>query len=211
MDLAKQQYEDAKLDADKAFSAWLSISKELSTIRDNEDKKNCQTRLKEAFVVLQDKNKTKSNAASNLSVVKTDELEKKTRRARGKRIKGKDSKGERECKAVIERLTGREFVKVRPSFLFNYITEQNLELDLYNEELKLAVEFNGEQHYKYTPYFHRNKEAYYCGRYRDDMKRRLCDKEGVILISVSYKEKDVETYLSEQIKKLNALEIITHR
>lgn len=201
MEHAKEQFENAKKEADTAFSLWLAIGKELATCV-GERKQECQKRHKEAFATLQEKNKAKSNASANFSAIKAEKMEKRARKSRGKKIKEKDSKGERKCKEVIERLTGKKFVKVRPMFLFNYITEQNLELDMYNEDLKLAVEYNGEQHYEYTPYFHKTKDAYYCGRYRDDMKQRLCEKAGVSLISVSYKEADIEAYLSAQVNLL---------
>ena len=199
MELAKRQYEDAKLESDNAFSSWLAISMELSAIKDAEEKRECQRKLKDAFVILRDKNKTKSNAASNLSTVKTEELEKRAKGSKLNKVTEKDSEGERMCKDIVEKLTGKKFVKVRPSFLFNYITGRNLELDMHNEELKLAIEFNGEHHYKYTPYFHKNKEAYYCGRYRDYMKRIMCEKEGITLISVSYEEENIEKYLSSKL------------
>lgn len=58
------------------------------------------------------------------------------------------------CKKTIEKITKKEFFKVRPTFLKNPETNRNLELDLYNEELKLAIEFNGYQHYNFSPKFH---------------------------------------------------------
>ncbi len=35
----------------------------------------------------------------------------------------------------------------------------NLEIDCYSPKLKLGVEYNGAQHYKFIPHFHKNKEA----------------------------------------------------
>lgn len=98
-----------------------------------------------------------------------------------------ESKGETECRRVIEKLTGKPFPKARPDFLKNGITGgNNLELDCYNPELKMAVEYNGEQHYKYIPHFHRTKDAFYNIKYRDDMKNRLCKENGITLITVPY-------------------------
>ena len=113
----------------------------------------------------------------------------------------KVSKGEAECKRVVEKLFGKPFVKVRPAFLKNSITGSNLELDCYNDELKLAVEYNGEQHYKYVPKFHSSKEAFYNGKYRDDIKARLCRENGVKLIVVPYtvRHQDIESYISQRV------------
>ena len=70
-----------------------------------------------------------------------------------KRGPPKDSRGEIECRKVMESLFGKPFLKTRPKFLFNSVTTENLELDMFNQELMLAVEYNGQQHYKYTPFF----------------------------------------------------------
>lgn len=111
-----------------------------------------------------------------------------------------ESKGELECRTVAERLMGKPFPKARPSFLQNYITSgHNLELDCYNAELGIGIEYNGQQHYHYTPYFHRSKDAFDNIRYRDDLKQRLCDRAGVRLIVVPYTVKDIESYLSQRL------------
>ena len=111
------------------------------------------------------------------------------------------SRGESECKRAIERLTAKSFDKMRPEFLRNVITNSNLELDCYNDELRLAVEYNGEQHYKYVPYFHKTKDAFYNLKYRDDMKRRLCAENGVRLITVPYSVPiyDIERYIQNSL------------
>ena len=116
-----------------------------------------------------------------------------------------DSKGETECRRVLEKLFEKPFPKIRPDMLRNPITEgeNNLELDCYNPELKLAVEYNGIQHYKYVPYFHKTKESFYNQKYRDYVKRDLCKKNGIVLIEVPYtvKVQDIEEYLKKELKK----------
>jgi hypothetical protein len=79
----------------------------------------------------------------------------------------------------------------------------NLEIDCYNPNLKLGVEYNGVQHYKYVPYFHRNNEAFLNQKYRDLIKSQFCKNEGVILIEVPYtvKVKDIESYLISELRK----------
>lgn len=96
------------------------------------------------------------------------------------------SHGEQECRRVLEHLFHRPFPSARPNFLRNPVTGNsfNLELDCFNPELRLAVEYNGVQHYKYTPYFHKTKESFLIQKYRDDMKRRICKEVGVHLIEV---------------------------
>lgn len=117
----------------------------------------------------------------------------------------KESKGEAECRRVLQKIFGRPFLSQRPDFLRNPVTggEFNLELDCYDPELKLAVEYNGIQHYKYVPYFHRNHEHFINQKYRDDMKRRMCKDNGIILIEVPYTIKipDIEQYIINACKK----------
>lgn len=113
----------------------------------------------------------------------------------------RDSSGEMECRRVAEMLTGKPFPKKRPDFLKNTITDGNLEIDCYCDELKLGIEYNGAQHYKYIPYFHSSKDAFYNTKYRDDMKGRLCALNGVKLIIVPYTVavNDIEAYLRERM------------
>ena len=82
----------------------------------------------------------------------------------------------------------KPFNKERPNFLRNPVTggDFNLELDCFDAELKIAVEYNGIQHYKYIPFFHKNKEAFLNQKYRDDMKRRICKEKGILLIEVPH-------------------------
>lgn len=119
-----------------------------------------------------------------------------------------DSKGEIECRKVLQDIFKRPFNKIRPEFLRNTVTGQhNLELDCYNNELKIAVEYNGIQHYKYTPFFHKNNEAFLNQKYRDYMKRQLCKENGITLIEVPYTVKlsDIRSYIINQLKLKNKL------
>lgn len=115
-----------------------------------------------------------------------------------------ESKGEIECRRVLEKIFNKPFNKARPNFLNNPVTggNFNLELDCFEEELGIAVEYNGAQHYKYTPYFHKNNEAFLNQKYRDDMKRRMCKDNNIILIEVPYTVKidDIEGFLRQELK-----------
>ena len=117
-----------------------------------------------------------------------------------------ESKGETECRKVLEEIFGYSFAKHRPDFLRNPVTSNgidsnNLELDCFNSNLKLAVEYNGVQHYKYIPYFHKNKEAFQNQKYRDYMKRDICEKNGITLIEVPYtvKIQDIKSFLLSKL------------
>lgn len=107
-----------------------------------------------------------------------------------------ESKGETECRRVLQHIFNRPFNKARPDFLRNEVTGNNfnLELDCFNEELNLAVEYNGIQHYKYTPYFHKSYEHFLNQKYRDYMKRTMCKEAGITLIEVPYSVKIQDIY-----------------
>ena len=113
-----------------------------------------------------------------------------------------DSKLELQAKFILENIFKQPFVKVRPDFLRNDVTGYNLELDLYNHNLKLAVEINGDQHYKFIPFFHRNKDAFTKQRYRDEMKKWKCQQAGITLIDVPYSvgEKGLKPYLVKRLR-----------
>lgn len=118
----------------------------------------------------------------------------------------RESKGETECRRVLEYLFKRPFGKERPDFLRNPVTNGsfNLELDCYNRDLQIAVEYNGEQHYKYIPFFHRNKDSFTNQKYRDELKRRMCRDNGVVLIEVPYtiKLEGIKEYLEKELRKV---------
>lgn len=119
--------------------------------------------------------------------------------------KNKDSKGEIECRRVLEYIFNVPFEKARPDMLNNPVTggNFNLELDCYNPKLKLAVEFQGQQHYKYTPFFHKNQEAFMNQKYRDELKRRMCKDNMITLIEVPYtvKLENIKDYLLKELFK----------
>ena len=122
------------------------------------------------------------------------------------KVKG-ESKGETLCRSLACKIFGRPFVKMRPDFLRNQVTDKNLELDIFNEELRVAIEFNGEQHYKYIPFFHKNYEAFMNQRYRDEIKKMLCKQHGIHLIEISYEMQpmDIETKIKLEAYRLGLL------
>jgi hypothetical protein len=100
----------------------------------------------------------------------------------------------------LEGYFGKPFIRVRPDFLRNHVVSgKNLEIDCYNDELKLAVEFQGRQHYQFIPHFHKNKGTYHNQLYRDELKREKCRQNGVKLIEVPWNV-NVGTYLEEQLR-----------
>lgn len=98
----------------------------------------------------------------------------------------KCSKGEMMCKVTLEKIYGVPFRNTRPDFLKNPETNHNLELDCYNEDLKIAVEYNGPQHYKWPNKCHDNIEQFEKQVNHDKLKHEMCLLNGVHLIEVPY-------------------------
>jgi hypothetical protein len=117
---------------------------------------------------------------------------------------GKKSKGEKECCRVLEEVFGKPFFTVRPNFLKNPETGKNLELDCFNPELKLAVEYNGIQHYKYPNFTGMSEEAFKAQLRRDLFKKEMCREKGITLIIVPYTIRltEIEYYLIEKLQKI---------
>ena len=97
-----------------------------------------------------------------------------------------ESKGEQETRAALFRLFGKPFIKIRPSFIVNPETKRRLELDCYNAELRLGVEYNGSQHSEYPNPFHRTFAEFQAQQRRDDYKAAACEAHGVCLINVPH-------------------------
>lgn len=79
-----------------------------------------------------------------------------------------------------------KFIKVRPDWLKNPATGKNLELDLFCEELMIAVEYNGEQHYVFPHYYNKTEEEFLKSQTRDKLKEEICTKRNICLIRVPY-------------------------
>jgi hypothetical protein len=117
----------------------------------------------------------------------------------------KKSKGEILCKKAIEEIYEKPFYCVRPNFLKNPETGRNLELDLYNDELKIAIEYSGSQHYKWPNNYHKTYDEFISQVRRDQYKINVCDANGIYLITVPYNvpneyesiKKYIEYYLPE--------------
>jgi hypothetical protein len=109
-------------------------------------------------------------------------------------------KTEYKCISILENISGFKFDKCKPKFL------KGLELDGYNTELNLAIEYNGIQHYKYTFHFHRNGLIDFNKIKENDIKKRnLCKINGVYLIIVPYWIKNFENYLRDEYLKFEFL------
>jgi hypothetical protein len=109
-----------------------------------------------------------------------------------------ESKGERECRRVLETYFGKPFPNVRPAWLTNPKTGKRLEIDCLNESIGIGIEYDGIQHYKNVTLFGNNIENQ---RELDLLKEKLCYLRGIILIRVPccVKIEDIERYIKMRI------------
>lgn len=121
-----------------------------------------------------------------------------------------ESLGEQICRNHLENRLKTTFVNKRPNFLKNDVTNRNLELDCYSEKLKLALEYNGKQHYEFIPKFHNTRADFFNQKYRDDIKKRLCMENGIDLIEVPYtvSHEDIPMYIDQALEKLGKIKLI---
>lgn len=89
-------------------------------------------------------------------------------------------KSEEACRHIFQTLVRQSFVCRRPAFL------SHLELDGYCKTHELAFEYNGIQHYRYTPFFHPTLADFHRQLERDELKQRLCQRHGLILMTIPH-------------------------
>lgn len=112
------------------------------------------------------------------------------------------------CRSVMERLTGHKFPSCWPEWMKRPTTKRGLQLDGYCEELKVAFEHDGHQHYTWPNSFHKTKDEYNKQVERDTLKEGYCKIQGVHLIRVraDMPLDDIEAYL---VKRLDEYHIST--
>jgi nitrogen regulatory protein PII-like uncharacterized protein len=84
---------------------------------------------------------------------------------------------------------------IRPGWLQTKRGER-LELDLFIEELEVAIEVNGIQHYEFNAFFHGDYKGFESQKRRDSSKENLCKNKGVTLFSV-YDQESLEDAIKE--------------
>lgn len=116
----------------------------------------------------------------------------------------KEYKSEKLCREIMEEILNVKFQKERPKFL------GRLELDGYNEDEKLAFEYNGKQHDVHIPFFHKTEQQFLDQQERDIRKRRICINQGIKLITIPYKysylnPKRLRNFIIQELEKLDVI------
>lgn len=113
------------------------------------------------------------------------------------------------ARKCIEDYFGVPFPKKRPGWL------QGLELDCYNEEKCIALEYNGRQHEQYIDVFYQSREEFEQRKQNDTLKKTLCEQQGVYLIVVphdfTYLKPDVmKEFIFNTLDKKGMCRVVNH-
>jgi hypothetical protein len=78
-----------------------------------------------------------------------------------------------------------------------------LQLDLYFPDIKLALEFEGDQHNTYIKYYHKTKQAFYYLQECDKVKADICKQRGITLMKIPYSMTMTVTTMEDLLKNAN--------
>lgn len=96
-------------------------------------------------------------------------------------------KAERACKAIFEYIYKAPFPKIKPVWLMSpHDTNRRLELDGYNEDLKIAFEYNGRQHYEIIKSWQVTADAFKRQQANDSEKLKKCLERNIELYVIPY-------------------------
>tara|TARA_A100001201_G_scaffold128629_1_gene113732 strand:+ start:5934 stop:6356 length:423 start_codon:yes stop_codon:yes gene_type:complete len=65
-----------------------------------------------------------------------------------------------------------------------------LYLDFYIPQIMMAIEVHGQQHYEYTPFFHKNKADFAIAKAKDEDKISWCELNKIDIIVLKYSDTD---------------------
>lgn len=115
-------------------------------------------------------------------------------------------KNEKRCRAILEKIYGCDFPTVRPSWLKNPATKRNLELDCYNHDLRIGLEYSPDSSHTTVGSFHKTKESLIYQIRKDQWKANQCKKLGITLITVpSWATSDLKGYITRKLSEVGKL------
>jgi hypothetical protein len=92
---------------------------------------------------------------------------------------------ESKCREIFELLFNKPFLNDKYNWLISPKGKW-MELDGYNDNLKIAFEYNGIQHYKLHKRFHKGLISLNYIKKCDAIKEDICKQKGIILIKIPY-------------------------
>ena len=104
------------------------------------------------------------------------------------------SLSEKLFRIIIEKFFNCEFPSCRPEWLKNKYGNR-LQIDGYNEELKIGFEYQGEQHFIFSSHFYKTIEKFERNKQNDRTKKKILSNKNIFMFYPTYKLKK-ENYLS---------------
>ncbi len=115
---------------------------------------------------------------------------------------------EKYCREIFEEIYEVKFNTSYPSFL-KLGARKQLELDGFNEDLEIAFEYNGKQHYKHVKFFH-TEEKFKQQQDYDKIKIEKCKENNIYLIIIPYQYKTSESIKEFIISELNDRDLLPY-
>jgi len=81
---------------------------------------------------------------------------------------------------------------------------QRLELDIYLPNLKLGIEYQGQQHFHPIQAWGGKKALFHVQR-RDELKKEICKEHKVILVTIDYTDPLTQSFVNEVIQKMTLM------
>lgn len=101
-----------------------------------------------------------------------------------------DSSGAAELHNALCLIYGKDNIKKEyyEEWLRNPKTKKIMYIDFYIPDSKLAIEYDGKQHYEFVEFIHRKYKNFYNQVYRDRIKERLLRQHGIETVRFKYNE-----------------------
>lgn len=115
-------------------------------------------------------------------------------------------KSETELVRILEEYFGKNdiFTSVHPIWAES---EKGVlyEYDIYIKSIRLFIEYDGQQHYKFVKIFHKTKKNFTRQQYRDSQKNKLAAKNNFKLIHIRFDEPLYKDYILQKLFSTGAL------
>lgn len=110
----------------------------------------------------------------------------------------KPSSNTREVTSALHAKAKKILIEYNPTVLimeevyFPLYDRKQLAFDFFIPSLRLVIEVQGEQHFKFTPYFHASKQDFIMQKKRDSEKQAWCNINEIDILYLDYCESELE-------------------
>ena len=87
-------------------------------------------------------------------------------------------------------------------WLINPKTGKRLYVDFYLKGYDIAIEYDGEQHYKFVKFIHKKYKNFYNQVYRDRTKEKILLNHGIKTVRFKFDENITKSHIKEKISNV---------